>query len=226
MMSDIRVHKRSRNGGSTRQVKRQKRMFRGRLARPRKNHVELKFLDVDLDDALIASAGTVTPSIIIIAQGVTESTRVGRKCTIRRIGWRYNLFLATQAALTNGTEVVRLILYVDKQANGATAAVTDILETADFQSFNNLSNSGRFRILMDRTHDVVSPGGAGDGANNDSSPASVSAQFFKELSLPVEYSGANGTIDEIKSNNIGVLAIARGGTVELFSKFRMRFGDA
>ena len=47
---------------------------------------------------------------------------------------------------------MRVMLYHDKQANGATAAVLDILESADYQSFNNLVNSGRFRILMDRTY--------------------------------------------------------------------------
>ncbi len=46
---------------------------------------ELKFHDVDLDDALVSATGTVTPSINLIAQDVLENTRVGRKCTLKNI---------------------------------------------------------------------------------------------------------------------------------------------
>ncbi len=135
------------------------------------------------------------------------------------------MVLGTQTNLAVTSEVVRLILYVDKQANGATIAVTDLLETANFHAFNNLANSGRFRILMDRTHDLKAPGAAGDGVANDSTEDVQSYVFFKEMNLPIEFSGINGVIGEIRSNNIGVLVISRGGTAELDSKFRLRFSD-
>ncbi len=57
------------------------------------NGGELKFHDVDVDDAVISSGGTVQTAgtINVIPQGVTEITRVGRKCTIRSINWRYTV---------------------------------------------------------------------------------------------------------------------------------------
>ena len=63
--------------------------FYGRFAKP---NGEMKFHDVDLDDAVIAAGANATASINLIAQGVTESTRVGRKCTITAINWRYRVF--------------------------------------------------------------------------------------------------------------------------------------
>ncbi len=220
-MSHGRKRKRSFGVGSR---KRPTKPLRGR--RVVANHVELKFLDVDLDDALLATGGTVTPTINIIAQGVTESERVGRKCILRKIQWRYTLMLGSFTNMSTTADSARLILYQDKQANGATAAVTDILETANYHSFNNLSNSGRFRILMDRTHDMKAGGAAGDGTTNDSSEHHVSATLFKEVDIPLEFSGANGVIGEIRSNNIGVLAISHGGLTQLDSKFRLRFSDS
>lgn len=124
---------------------------------------ELKFHDVDLDDAVVAAGAVVTPSVCLIAQGVTESTRVGRKCTLKSINWRFSITLAPSTASANTSDTIRVIMYVDKQANGATAANTDVLESASFLSFNNLSNKGRFRTLMDRIYDIKSSAGGGNG---------------------------------------------------------------
>ncbi len=188
---------------------------------------ELKFHDVDLDDALIDSGGTITPSIALIPQGVTEITRVGRRCTIRSINWRFHLIGATDANTAGPPpEVVRILMYIDKQANGATAAVTDILESADFQSFNNLANKSRFRTLMDRTYAMNYLASTGADATAEWKLEDIEDSFFKKVNLPMEFDSTTGAITEIKSNNIGVLLISRDGTnVGFGSKIRLRFSD-
>ncbi len=187
---------------------------------------ELKFHDVDLDDAVVVTGGTVTPSINLIPQGVTESQRIGRKCTIRSIGWRWRLLLPElDATGTPGDgDILRMILYVDKQCNGATAAVTDILESADFQSFNNLANKSRFRTLMDKTIVLNTEGIASDNAGVMST-ASVQkpGQFFKRCNIPLEFDSTTGAITEIRSNNLGVLLLTSSGVVGFASKIRLRF---
>ncbi len=188
--------------------------------------VELKFHDVDLDDALIATGGTITPSINLIPQGVTEIQRLGRKCTLKSINWRYNLELTDKDAgsVVSVSDTVRLIVYLDKQTNGLTATVTDILESADYQSFNNLVNRGRFLVLMDRVEDVNVLAMASDGTGLMSNSANrISRTFFKKCDIPLEFSAATGALTEIRSNNIGVLAISTAGTISLDSKFRLRF---
>jgi len=192
---------------------------------------ELKFHDLDIDDAVVASSGSIAQaSCNIIAQGTTESTRLGRKLTIKSINWRFQVTLPELDAVADPgpVDAVRVILYLDKQANGATAAVTDILESADFQSFNNLANKSRFRTLMDRTYAINYSNLASDGAGVVSSAGeNIQDSFFKKCNIPIEYdnTGTDGALTSQRSNNIGLLLISRSNTAGFNSKMRLRFSD-
>ncbi len=187
---------------------------------------ELKFFDLDIDVAP-AAAGAITDSVNKIAQGTTEVTRIGRKCTIQNINWRFEMVLSAATAKASTSELIRVILYLDKQCNGATAAITDILEAADYQSFNNLANKSRFRTLMDREYTLVTQAGGGDGTTEDYGEDLVSDSFYKKCNLPIEFDSTAGAITEIRSNNIGVLIIAKTGGISAFSsKMRLRFSDS
>ncbi len=191
------------------------------------NGGEKKFFDLDIDDAAIAAGATIViDSVNKIAQGTTESTRVGRKCTLVAMHWRGAVQLQVSTAAANTSDEVRLICYLDKQCNGATAATTDILESANIHSFNNLANKGRFRILMDKKFDMVCPSGGGDGTTEDYGEDSISFEWHKKLHLPIEFDSTAGAITEIRSNNIGVLALSAAGLCSLNSKCRLRFSDA
>ncbi len=123
-------------------------------------------------------------------------------------------------------DTVRVILYLDKQVNGATASATLILESANYQSFNNLSNSGRFCTLMDRTYTLNHTNLASDGAGVvSSSNIFVDDSFYKDCNIPIEFNSTSGVITEISSNNIGVLLLAKVGEVAFESKMRLRFSD-
>ncbi len=185
---------------------------------------EMKFHDVDLDDATIAAGANVTASINLVAQGVTESTRVGRKFTIRSINWRFHITIPA-GTTGNTSDTVRVIMFLDKQCNGATASNTDILETADFQSFNNLANKSRFRTLMDRTYTINAPI-SGDGTTIDSGKVEIQDSFFKKVTIPIEYDAVASTITGIRSNNLGVILCSSDGVAGFFSKIRLRFSDS
>ncbi len=188
---------------------------------------ELKFFDIDIDDAVVA-ASAVTDSVNKIAQGVTEITRVGRKCTIKSIHWRYQITLPEIDAAADPAlgDTLRIILYVDKQCNGATIAATDLLETANFQSFRNLANSGRFNILCDKTHSINYTAMASDNAGVVSQSAvNLNYVFNMKVNLPIEFNAATGAITEIRSNNIGVLLTTANGLCGFFSAMRLRFSD-
>ena len=186
---------------------------------------ELKFHDLDIDDATIASNGTIAQaSCNIIAQGVTEVQRIGRKCTIRSINWRFNIRLPEGTAVTTTADSVRIIVYLDKQTNGAAATVTAILESDDFQSFNNLANKSRFRTLMDRQYDINTEL-SGDGTTVDSPRFNMNDTFFKKVNIPIEFDSTTGAITEQRSNNIGVLLLSKNGLCTFASKMRLRFSD-
>ncbi len=191
-------------------------------------NIEKKFHDLDIVDATIAAGGTIAqPSCNLIPQGVTEVTRVGRKATIKSINWRFNISTVEQDGVANplDSDTVRVILYLDKQANGAAAAVTDILETDDFQSFNNLANKSRFRTLMDRTYTINVEAGGGDGVASDWASTRVDDTFFKKVNIPIEFDSTTGALTEIRSNNIGVLLLGVSATTVFDSKMRLRFTD-
>jgi len=219
-----------RRNGNGRAAKR----IRGRYARKKNGYGrngcgsgEVKFFDIVVDDAVVAAAGTITDSVVKIPQGITESTRVGRRICVTNIGWRYRSAvpgLAAQATPPDG-DTVRVILFVDHQCNGATTTVISILELASYQAFNNLSNKGRFTILMDRTFDLNYLAGVGITASQDYAANLMNGTFFKRCSIPIEYSAATGGITEIKTNNIGVLLISSKGKANFESVMRIRFTD-
>ncbi len=198
---------------------------------------ELKFHDIAVDDATIAQGAVIQNggSVCLIGQAITESTRIGRKCTIKSINWHYevNMLERDSVASPPNTDVVRVMMYLDRQANGATAVNTDLLEDAGtaslaYQSFNNLSNKNRFRILHDQMFDMNYQVGMGDGATSEVLEQARSGSFYSKCNIPVEFSGtANpSVIGELSSNNIGVMLVSKSGTAGFVSKLRLRFSDA
>ncbi len=194
---------------------------------------ELKFHDIDVDDAVIAQGTNIlnTGTVNIIPQGITEITRVGRKCVVKSINWKYSvsLPLVSNTASAPLGDTVRVVLYLDKQCNGATAAssgITGILRADDFQSFRELSNVSRFVILMDRMMSINYTSGAGDGAVNDFAGVKRHGAFNKKCNIPLEFNAAAGALTEIRSNNLGVMVCSEEGTAGFESKLRLRFSDA
>lgn len=201
----------------------------GRYNMGRDSAGELKFLDRATNDAVVANTGTFIDSMNLILQGATEIQRIGRKATIRDIDWRYTITLPLQDGV--GTPIVgdqcRLILYQDKQTNGAAPAVLDILETVlGVKSFYQLQNKGRFNILMDRTHNINYLTMASTGAGvTDQGQVTQFHTFKKRCSIPIEFSGATGAVTEMRTNNIGMLAISEAGICGLNGDLRIRFSD-
>lgn len=199
--------------------------FRGRSAGA---GGEQKFFDTTFAEATVASAGAITnPSLNLIPQGVTESTRVGRKCVIKKIHFKGELKMPSSATSTLTADRLRVIVFIDKQANGAAATVASILETASIDSFRNLAESGRFLILHDKTSDLNSGSGAGNTAAGVLwGETKRTWRLNKTCNLPIEFSSTTGVITEIRSNNIGVLAISEAGLATLQYTCRVRFSDS
>lgn len=212
--------------GRTRQVG-----FYGRYSGPSQ---EYKFFDFKYTVDPVPTAGHIESSLINIVQGTTESQRVGRKCTIKRIGLKIEYSLNrvdTRSEPPIGNKL-RIILYQDRQCNGAAATPSQILEdltTGDaVRSFRNLSESGRFRLMMDRVFTLTPQTLTRITSDNFSSSNIVRFhQFYKNCNIPIEYSGPTGAIGEIRSNNIGMLLISDNNTTDTTINVtsRVRFSD-
>lgn len=185
---------------------------------------ELKFLDVDVADTIIAAGGLIIDTVNVIAQGTTQSERIGRKVVISKILFKYTIDLP-KAASSDGAEsdIVRLIMYQDKQCNGAAAVLADILTAADPRAFRALDNVGRFTILMDRTEVLNPVSFAGNGTANDAGEVYRFRKFYQNCAIPIEFDSTTGAITEIKSNNIGILILSEKGNAGFEGKIRLRY---
>lgn len=178
-------------------------------------NVEKKFFDTTIA-GLIDTTGESLASLNLVPQGVTQSTRVGRKMTITNINikgsiaWGQILFNVVAA-----TEI-RIVLVLDKQANGANAAFNDVFESTAGISANrhrNLSNSERFVVLknwqMTPQNLVATTSDNWATQGNTIYRAQASRfKFNKTCKIPIEYSSTTGAITEIRSNNIQLFAVA------------------
>jgi len=122
------------------------------------------------------------------------------------------------------TGMLRVIVYVDKQANGAAAAITDIVKTAALASFRNMDQVDRFDILMDKVFKI------GSGGTNalHTDEGKKYWKINKKCNYPVHFSSTTGAITELKSNNIGILYLADVANVNaaVASVCRVKFVDA
>ncbi len=184
--------------------------------------VENKFVDTQVAFGAISSVGQIV-NLSVIAQGTTESTRIGRKCAINAIMVRIHAYIVSAANLNNGSDVMRIMIIQDKQVNGAEFGVLDVLETANFQSFRNLANVQRFNILKDWKIVLNASGGVGDGTTNHTVKSMVDQNCYIKRNITIEYSGPNGSITETKSNGLFILFITAHGFTAVTYRSRLRF---
>ena len=142
-----------------------------------------------------------------ITSGTGESERIGRKVTVTSVLLRGRIILPSTSTVGDTTDTARLIIYIDTQTNGAAATVTNILSTASVNSFRNLDNTSRFRIIHDVVYTLKSQGGAGNGASDDFVESVRYLKIFKKCFLPIEFSAGAGTVADLTQNNIGIMAI-------------------
>ncbi len=182
---------------------------------------ENKFFDTTLGTTALATAGVIlSPTLNLVLQGVSESNRIGRKMTITRINMRMFIVLNSGTAVTS--ETYRLMVVLDRQANGAAATITDVLETADEKSFNNLANSQRFLVLKDWYGSINKTADIGTNINSQLKVVT----FFKEVNIPIEFSATAGAITDIRSNNLLLLGLSSvGATISISHTTRIRFSD-
>lgn len=189
-----------------------------------------------VDDATFFS---IMPSVPA-GSGATE--RIGRKISVKNILVRGSYYLIPQQVdiVTPVSDAnpnvpqpqgqycpfnrVRIILYVDKQTNNAVqptaqGTVRDkLLQSSDIDSFYNMEEVGRFRVLKDKTFAVNSQGAG--GLSDGQSPIIYGGQkkqfkwnikFRKPLDLYF-LNNTSGTVADLTSNRIGLMVLADNGS--------------
>lgn len=161
------------------------------------------------------AAGNVLNAVV---QGTTAETRIGRKIRMRSLDVRWFCSIVG-AGVASGGEGRVLIVY-DKQANAALPAIIAILNTNDFNSPMNLSNSDRFTVLRSFITEPLD-------LNNNSV---ISGHEFITMDLETIYNDTNGgTIADIQTGAVYILFGDNGTTTTVAPTFtfisRIRFDD-
>lgn len=200
----------------------------GRYNQPSKAHNEIKYHDLTLGSGVIGGT-TIYPAtgtLNLIAQGTGPNQRIGRKVTVTSIHFRGYVDNTISTAASGF--MMRVILYLDKQCNGAAAAGNDLLvDSTILDSYRNLDNSGRFTFLYDKVM-TLNPSIAYDSVAAGLANAVTIRRIAinKKVSIPIEFSAAVPTIADIKSNNLCFLLIpepiSKGSFV---GQFRLRYSD-
>lgn len=220
--------KRKANGGSAPQGKKKAaaaKMGSTLIARMKASSSELKFFDTTLDFSLDATGEVpATGQLVLIPQGVTESTRVGRLCVIKSLQMRGLLAFVPAAGATAATHAF-IYVVLDTQANGAAAAITDVLTSNVMtRALINLNNSQRFRILKRFVVPLMPGAGVTTAYNN----TVAMVDYYTKLNVPLDFSSTAGALTEIRSNNIFLLAgsdATSDDTVVFAGTARVRFSD-
>lgn len=174
---------------------------------------ELKHSTTNVSAATLV-AGAVT-SASILSQGTTASTRVGQQVHVSRF---YVTGVCTLPA-ASASDCVRLLFYVDKQADGANPTVTDLLETASFYAPYNMDKVGsRFRILSDRMIDLEAQA---------ATVTTVTRSFTIKTPLDfITYYQSNaGTISDVLKNGIGVIVISQAALASVAFNMQVCYTD-
>lgn len=212
---------------------------------------EVKFHDNGEPYTTLTNTSTTTtppyiqiPSFCLIPQGDLNHQRNGAKIMLTKLTFRYGLMVDTNSNIAFNSVVQtsstwRVILYIDTQTNGAAAGIGDVFDTSianehAFDVYNNLYNTGRFKTLMDKYINLDGIPSTYDSFTKTFYQAGQMKEFKKTipLNLPVTFTGSDGTLGTIRTNNIGCFVFCNsfGGTTDATQRkfayrFRLRFTD-
>lgn len=160
-----------------------------------------------------------------IATGTSKTTRIGNRIFLKSLHLKALLRLDNQVTAVPSSDLVRIIVGIDMQANGAMTAATDVLVSATASlSHRNLDQTQRFKILMDKyyTLNVASQNAA---TSNATSYRFVQKFFSFKEPIQVAYNGTTGDIGEVRSNNLFIIICDDLGFCSNKLQTRIRYSD-
>jgi len=203
---------------------------------------EMKYFDANLTNTnLVATTGTwpagtmldptgtlnlgdpaiATPLCLFCPKvSVSLNGRIGRKVKVLKIKLAGLLKVPVQAAqaAADASCCVRLILVMDQQTNSAQMTGAQLIQdadsaTANLNSFQNVSNFGRFKVLKEKRITLSDPALAGSPTAGDVIQGSKTVVFkmsytFK-VPVEVQFNATNGgTVADIVNNSFHFVAAA------------------
>lgn len=199
----------------------------------KKNYPELKFLDTTIPPVNVTNNGTIiSSSLNLIDAGTGQSQMLGNKVVIKRINIRFTVYIpsggnASLSSVINDRNF-RLVLILDKQANGSASSIANIFENADYYTYLNNANTKRYTILKEwlmapPPADVDNDGSIYyHGISSETHKWSHKCNYLLDFSPQV---GSNRSINEVTSNNLILAGFTDQSVVSFNARVRIRYID-
>lgn len=179
--------------------------------------IETKYTNISIASANIPLAGVVNGSILCgITQGLTDGQRTGNHIRVKEI--------AIRGSFSDSVPVLgRIILFWDKQPNGAAPAFGELISQADVNGTYNHdtvvgAGGSRFKILRDQRVALV-----------PEIAATADIKLFRasvKCNEAITFDGSTGTVTDMVTNNLCVAFIASAATMDFGGYIDIAYTDA
>jgi len=184
---------------------------------------EFKAIDVATDSAV--NAGGALVLLNGCTRGSDIANRIGRQIVVKSIQFNISNYSADATGID---QTHRVLLVYDKQSNGVTPAVTDILTASTCWAMRNLNNRNRFIILYDNVMAVKGD----DPAQWTSGNVRIhETRYYRRHNLKVQFNaGDAGTVADMATGALYMIligSVAAGATAgNSIGNCRVRFIDS
>jgi len=121
--------------------------------------------------------------LTVISQGDNDTDRQGNSILARSV----NINLKYQINASASHTTIRTILFWDKECNGATPTISDILQTTSVMANYNHNTASQYQILADYRVNLSISG-----------QQETTRRIYRKLQRHVHFDGASGTIGDIQ----------------------------
>lgn len=202
------------------------------LSKSRKNAPELKWKDSVAH--YTANYGDVAslPLFNGIAQGYGASERIGNKITMKKILMRFDIVYTYDSTNYETGNSIRVILVYDRQSNGTTPGLSDVLAlTSDASNTTNsplnLYNKDRFQIIADKIINLQL--GVLDPTTPNNTKILKKFQIKRKLNHTVQYSTTGAGWTDIRTGAFMAFFVSdypnASTKVDVYAYSRLRYID-
>lgn len=173
---------------------------------------------LNVEKKFINFASTINPdsvtgtfnSLSLLAQGTGPSQRVGTSIKPHKL--HVNIKMAINSSATHTS--IRAILFIDKESNGSTPVIADILGgSATIMSNYNHQEASRFITLKDKTFNLSSQG-------RNEAYFKIYKQF---TNIHIHYDGSTATVTDIQDNAFWLFFVSDEATNTPTVNFEAQF---
>jgi len=158
------------------------------------------------------------------------ANRIGRKIFVKSIRLKGIITCAPQTAQSTTPDVpvvIRMIVYQDKQTNGAQSQGEDVISSGAASNalnmFTNSTNFGRFNIVKDKFITLQNPTMAGITATYEQSGLNRQFKMNCKVNQWVSYNATNGgTVADVVDNSWHFIANCNSAALVPFVAYKVR----